>query len=76
MGKGYNYRGGSDFIHALLRTAGLPELKIIFGTRDRKWYVIDKEDRDYYTTWALTYREAKTLGKDEAEIVSTRGRVL
>ena len=88
-GTGYDYRGGTDFIGALLRIAGEPKLKIIFGlriaekplkiifgTRDRKWYVIDDEDRDYYTTWSLEYATARDLGEEEARIVSTRGRAI
>lgn len=75
-GLGYDYRGGTDFIQSLLRTAGRKELKVIYGTRTGKWYVIDKEDRDWATTWALTFTEANALGEAEARLQSTRGRAL
>jgi hypothetical protein len=51
-------RGGTDFLGALLRIAGLPELKIIYGNRHKLWYVIDATDRDFDTEDALTYADA------------------
>ncbi len=78
MGKGYDYRGGTDFIGALLRTAGrkTDALKIAFGNRHNLWYVIDKDDMDFDTPWAMTYAEAKALGEAGALARSTGARIL
>lgn len=73
MGKGYDYRGGTDFIGALLRTAGRKDdkLKIRYGNRHGLWYVIDKEDRDFDCPWALTYTDARDLGEKAAYELNT-----
>ena len=46
--------GGMDFdeVRGLVKHAKNDKLKVTYGTRTNKWYLIAKSDRDYNTAFA------------------------
>ena len=49
--------------------------KYVYGTRTKKWHIVDETDRDYYH--GLTFSEIKKLGqKDKKNLASNFGYLL
>lgn len=44
--------------------------KIIFGTRTKKWHIINSEDRDFNTSFSLTKEQADVLDERDAIAIS------
>lgn len=50
--------------------------RVTYGTQTRKWHTIDKNDRDYHTSFALDPDEAKRHGMAKSLLMSTQSRVI